>query len=376
LIGQPQMGAGGVPSLTEAGAGAVTTLSAYGQRIGGEGSGAEITRLTGAVLGGRPATQESVQAALGQIHGSYLGSESADLPAYLKGALSGTVGMMAQGISAQTSLGYYGAVIRMKARPQAAGEMLRLVQEKFFTAEDPAMIEEVEAVHGKGSWDRMKAENPDQLFNIVMDTLLSQTGPRRRELFDKLNIGAEVGGRLANIQAVRGEVGRIQERMRGLTGKEMGRQIGLTRTSGAGRESAQKAVELTEKAGYGTGGKATEVLARRVAEAERDRLQIDEPGQSAISDFFLSKGAEQEYYLRRYLKRRLAAEGYDIEAFPELDITEEGVSFIGERIETERGIRAKAILNQAVGGVTAQTVIINQNGSESRPANTNSKTDR
>ena len=374
LIGQPTVGAGGVAQFPGQGASVLETLSTFTQRIGEPGLGGPLARLVSRGVGGQAATQANVTAALGDIQGAFLGSESSSLGAFITGAITGTAGLSAQGVSQQRLLSTFGAVVKQTATERQAGELLRITGDKFFTGDDPSVVAAIDAKFGEGSFFRMKEEDPDALFGEVLNTLLGTEGAARAELFKKLGITSEVGARLANLQATRGGVTEIRERMRQTTGDVISGQLETFRESGVSQAGAVGAGIATRQARFGEGRRGETFAARKLAEAEREGMRgEDEFGLGLLEFFNITNEREQEALLTNLLRRtigRFQGETGTIGG-ARVDITPEGVEFRGGRPETRALLRST--LQELSGGVSAQQVIINQNGPESRTQNNTSK---
>jgi hypothetical protein len=374
LISDPTVGTGGQAAFGGAGAQVLGTLGGFLQRIGEPGLGGPLAKLVRGGLGDTAATQGNVQGVLGNILGAFRGSQSANLGEFLQGAQAGTAGLTAQGVSQERGLSLYGGLIKQTATSRQAAEMLRITGEKFFTGDDPKMVAAIDAKLGEGSFFAMKENDPDRLFGEVLGILTGEKGQRRAELFKQLGITAEVGGRIANLQATGGAAAGVLERIRGTTGADIGREVGLYRGSGAGQETAQASVQAAEDAGFGTGKKATETLIRRLAETERKRAAVEDPLTTQFIETFSFEDAEQEHFIRRFVMRKLQEEGYGVEAFPSFDISGEGISVRGGRVETERSTRALEIIRKAAGGISAKQVFIG-NGKHLLEDNKNQKAD-
>ncbi|MCP4309487.1 MAG: hypothetical protein GY788_32355 [bacterium] len=377
LVSDPTINQAGQATFGGQGSQILGTMGGFLQRIGEPGLGGPLSKLVRGGLGDQGATQANVRGVLGDILGAFRGSQSANLAQFLQGAQAGTAGLVAQGVSQQRALSIYGGLIKQTATSRQAAEMLRITGEKFFTGDDPKMVAAIDAKLGKGSFFGLKKSDPDRLFGEIIGVLTGTEGQQRAELFKQLGITAEVGGRIANIQATGGAAADVLGRIQGTTGADIEREVGLYRQSGAGQETAQASIAAAEDAGYGTGGKATETLIRRLAEAERKRSKIESPFETFVAEsLFYGLDAEQEHFLRQWAKRKLGEEGFDTGAFGAFDIYEGGVRHVGGRVKTERGERALELIREAAGGMSTNQVIINNNGAGSRDTNTNTKADK
>ncbi len=372
LIEDPVIGPGGVPQFPGQGGAILGTLQTFIERIGEPGVGGPLPRLVSRGLEGAAPTQAGVRAALGDIQGAFLGSESANLGNFIQGALIGTAGLSAQGVGQQRLLSTFAAVVRQKATPRQAGELLRITGEKFFTGADPAIVEAI----GRDRFFDLQESDPDKLFGEVFNLLLGSKGAERAELFKGLGISAEVSGRLADLAATSGGVTAIRERMAATTGGVIARQGQTFLESGGAVARAADTGIAGRQSRFGEGRRGETFAARQIAEAERRELGAENPLALEVLEIInLGTEREQEALLRGLLRRRAISEGLDPTRLgfraTEVDITPEGVEFFGGAQGTRDAFRR--ILGELMQG--AKQVIIN-NPPAGRAGGAKSKADK
>jgi len=194
----------------------LVALQKFAQYTGQPAMGAELAKLVRKGIPGAK-TPEAVQATLGKTMQAFRLSQVSDWGEFITGAVSGGAVLLEEGVSYETVISKYAALAKMERSGVRAGETMRMIGERFFTGDDEKVIRHIDRKFGAGTYDKLKTENPDALFAMVLQELTTPEGPARRKLYKKLDIPVEQGGRLARMKGAAAEEAAIAAAMRTVT---------------------------------------------------------------------------------------------------------------------------------------------------------------
>lgn len=326
LIGQLKLGPKGekVEASPEDTA-KLIALTKFGQYTGAGKEGAGTTRLVRKGMG-KDLSLKNLLLVLSQLAEAYRASESSNWGEFIKGAISGTAGMMEEGISFETAISGYAGLVKMKHGPVITGEAWRMVAEKFFTADDPGIVKLIDQKYGKGAYWKLKKDDPDKMFRLIMGILTGPEGEEKAKLFKQLQIPAEMGGRLSHIRAAREETANARQMMEAATPSGMAGELKKWR---GGQRATQQAGETeamltTARAGTGKGKGFTAAL-RTIAKAERQLAREESPTLSWIREALEFQSGEFSRGLVKRVKKEYKKRGWKyelpVQGFPLIDVT-------------------------------------------------------
>ncbi len=196
----------------------ITRLFEFVLQRGAVAEGQGLAKLTAKGLKGMPKTEGSMLLRLSQLQGAYAKSELSDWSDFLRGAIGGVSTMLEEGVSFETAISHYGGLAKVRKSGMAAGETIRMLGEQLFTADRPEIVKWI----GEDKYWRLKRENPDALFNMILQGLMAPEGQARASLFETLKIGPELGGRLAALKGSGADRSAIRGAMTTATPGSMG----------------------------------------------------------------------------------------------------------------------------------------------------------
>jgi len=273
------------------------------QRTGAFGQETDLSKLVARGLGGAPSTRQNVGRVLGQLGTAFRQSELSGWGEFMRGGISGISGLTAQGVGFERALSSYAALAKMVPTGMRAGEIQRMVGERFFTAVDPKMVRQYERAYGPGSYWRDKQQSPDLLYANIMDMLLGAQGPAGAKLWAGLGIAPEQAGRLTMMGDVRGTQQQIMAAMRGATGAATIGDLETWRVGDRAVTQAGGLAVLASEAAAGEGMADVDAY-RNLAIQKRKELRR----KHWLSQSLFEMGATENYELSVALTRALHAQ--------------------------------------------------------------------
>lgn len=312
-------------------------LAKFAEFTGEPEIGAALAKLVKKGLGKQEVTEENVRRVLGQTIAAYRKSELSKWGDFFKGAVGGLSGLLAQGVSYETGLSRFASLAQMKKSGQAAGEVFRLIGERFFTADDPQMIAFIDQKHGEGTYWRLKRDDPDKLFGLIIDTLTEGEGPERAERMKQLGITAEISGRIALLKGAGGQAADIAGKMRGATAAGTGAELDKWRAGqrGVAQAGAMKAKMDALKMGVGP-GKGMQSALLTVADQELKRWEQEDPATFWAAWATSPERQMKNLAIERALVRQMQGQGADLRTIGGLS-TEFDIDITGDEAQIRWG---------------------------------------
>ena len=310
LITGPVRTKGGGLQISKQDFAIATRLAQFTQRTGAFGQEADLGKLVKKGLGrGVAPTEAGVGIVLGQIGAGFRKSELSGWGEFLTGAISGTSGLLEEGVSFPTAIGGYAGLAKMTKSGLQAGETFRMLAIRFFTSDDVKMRTEVDRRYGKGTWWRLKKTDPDKLFLMVESILTGEAGPEQAKLFETLGVMPEQAGRISLVRGAGPEIAAIRAKMH--TAPSMLPELTRWR-----KESDRAAVQAGTMSaamitGAGGAGKGLSEAARAIADERRKEMAIDRPYSVGFQEYIRTDEGMRKRAWREMLEEEYKRQGWD-----------------------------------------------------------------
>ena len=281
-------------------------LSQFVQYAGAPGMAPELAKLVRKGISGAK-TPEATQQVLGQTMAAFRASQMADWQEFITGAVAGTSTLLEQGVSYETAISRYAGLAKMERSGVRAGETLRMLGERFFTGDDPKIVRLIDRRLGSGAYWRLKKEDPDQLFGVILQELTTPTGRERARLYKRLDIPIEQGGRLARLAGAAPEIADIETRMRAVTPELAGAELGRWRAGPRARAQAAGIAGQAERELAEAAEMPERAAMAALAKAGITELEAEHPTGWMVRRAAVlgSETAKAEMGLQYYIEQRL-----------------------------------------------------------------------